>query len=72
MRGDVAKAREGLQRGIAADLENDDIVYYALWMRLLEKQLKVPTDGAADRVLASRHRRRRMDWQDLARFGAGR
>jgi hypothetical protein len=70
VRGDVAGAREGLGRGLAADLDDDDLVYYALWVRLLEKQTKTATDGAADRVLS-----RALDdagWVGvLARFGAG-
>src|SRR5262249_52713714 len=53
VKGDLKAARDGLQRGLAADLDNDDLVYYALWVRLLERQLKVPSDGAAERVLAS-------------------
>ena len=53
VRGDIAGARDGLKRGIAADLENEDLVYYALWVRLLEKQLHTPTDGAADRVFTT-------------------
>jgi tetratricopeptide (TPR) repeat protein len=53
VRGDLAAAREGLTRGIAADLENDDLVYLALWVRLLERQLHVSTDGTPDRVFAA-------------------
>jgi hypothetical protein len=51
VKGDLAAAREGLARAVSAELEREDIVYYALWVRLLERQMKVPTDGAADRVL---------------------
>jgi tetratricopeptide (TPR) repeat protein len=53
VRGDIAAAREGLQHALAADLESDDLVYFALWVRLLERQLRVPTDGSPDRVFAS-------------------
>ncbi len=53
VRGDLSTAREGLQRAVAADLDEDDLVYFALWVRLLERQLRVPTDGAPDRVFAS-------------------
>ncbi len=68
--GDLTAARDGLQRGLAADLDDDDLVYYALWVRLLERQRKVPTNGVADRVFA----RARDDagWIGrLANFGAG-
>jgi len=68
--GDLAAARDGLQRGLAADLEDEDLVYYALWVRLLERQRHVPTDGVADRIFA-----RAADdaaWIGrLAQFGAG-
>ena len=53
VRGDLVAAREGLARGNAADLESEDMVYFALWVRLLEKQLKARTDGAPDRIFAS-------------------
>src|SRR5258705_7653454 len=48
VRGDLKGARDGLARGIAADLEAEDLVYYALWVRLLERQLHQQTDGVAD------------------------
>lgn len=48
VRGDLAAARDGLQHAIAADLDSDDLVYFALWVRLLERQLRVPTDGSPD------------------------
>jgi tetratricopeptide (TPR) repeat protein len=53
VRGDITQARDGLKRGIAADLDNEDLVYYALWVRLLEKQLHIPSDGAPDRVFTT-------------------
>jgi len=68
--GDLAAARDGLQRGIAADLEDEDLVYYALWVRLLERQRHAATDGVADRIFT-----RAIDdaaWIGrLAQFGAG-
>jgi tetratricopeptide (TPR) repeat protein len=54
VRADVGAARDGLQRALAADLDTDDLVYFALWVRLLERQLRVPTDGSPDRVFGSR------------------
>ena len=53
VRGDVSAARDGLQHALGADLDADDLVYFALWVRLLERQLHVPTDGTADRIFAS-------------------
>jgi cellulose synthase operon protein C len=70
VRGDLAVARDGLQRGLAADLDDDDLVYFALWVRILERQLRVPTDGTADRVFVSLPDDGR--WvTSLARFGEG-
>src|SRR5262249_21815955 len=70
VKGDLKAAREGLQRGLAAELDNDDLVYYALWVRLLERQLKVPTDGVAERVFASAVDSGRWTGK-IAQFGAG-
>jgi tetratricopeptide (TPR) repeat protein len=70
VRGDLASAREGLQRALAADLADDDLVYFALWVRLLERQLHQPTDGTAERVFSSVTEDSR--WvATLARFGEG-
>jgi hypothetical protein len=51
VKGDLAAAREGLSRGLAAELGREDLVYYAMWVRALERTHKVATDGAADHVL---------------------
>ena len=51
--GDLPAARDGLTRGIAADLDNEDLVYFALWVRLLERQLKAVPSGAPDRIFSS-------------------
>ncbi len=70
VRGDLAAAREGLQRALATDLADDDLVYFALWVRLLERQLRVPSDGTPDRVFVSVPDDPR--WvASLARFGEG-
>ena len=45
VRGDIAAARDGLARALAADLAGDDLVYFALWVRLLERQLHLTSDG---------------------------
>jgi tetratricopeptide (TPR) repeat protein len=70
VRGDVATARDGLQRALAADLDPDDLVYFALWVRLLERQLHTPADASPDRVFASTPED--PSWiATLARFGEG-
>jgi tetratricopeptide (TPR) repeat protein len=70
VRGDLAQARDGLQRAVAADLEDDDLVYFALWVRLLERQSHQASDGLAERVFASTPED--GSWvAALARFGEG-
>ncbi len=54
-RKDLRMAQGGLARGVAAQLEREDLVYYALWTRLLEREAKRPSDksdGLAEKVLA--------------------
>jgi tetratricopeptide (TPR) repeat protein len=71
VRGDVVAARDGLSRGLAGDVDADDLLYFALWVRLLERQLHDVEDGAPDRVFASIPDDGR--WlAALARFGEGR
>ena len=80
VRGDLPAAREGLERALGTDLDADDLVYFALWVRLLERQERVATDGAPDRVFASiaddggpNKEANRGRWvATLARFGEGR
>jgi tetratricopeptide (TPR) repeat protein len=76
VRGDLPAAREGLQRAVGTDLDADDLVYFALWVRLLERQERVPSDGAPDRVFASigdDGGQNKERWvATLARFGEGR
>jgi tetratricopeptide (TPR) repeat protein len=70
VRADLAAAREGLRRALGADLDEDDLVYFGLWVRLLERQLRVTTDGEPDRVFGSVQDDTR--WVgSLARFGEG-
>ena len=52
LRRDLRLAQAGLNRGAAAKLEREDLVYYALWTRLLERESKQPTDGLAEKLLA--------------------
>ncbi|HEY1954094.1 MAG TPA: hypothetical protein VGH28_00730 [Polyangiaceae bacterium] len=51
--GNLTASRDALRRAVGADLSDDDIVYFALWERALERQLGAVTDGVADRVLGS-------------------
>ena len=52
VRGELPAARDGLQRAIDADLDADDMVYLALWVRLLERQLRAHQESATDRVFS--------------------
>jgi tetratricopeptide (TPR) repeat protein len=52
VKGDLAAAREGLSRGLAAELGREDLVYYAFWVRALERAQKVRGDGTAEHVLS--------------------
>ena len=52
MKKDLSAAKDGLRRAIAAELGDDDIVYYALWVHLLEKQLKKGKDTRQDGSVA--------------------
>jgi tetratricopeptide (TPR) repeat protein len=79
VRGDLPAAREGFARALSTDLEADDLVYFALWVRLLERQQRVATDGTPDHVFGSiaddggdpkLHKDRWV--ASLARFGEGR
>ncbi len=68
--GDLVSARDGLSRALAAEIDSDDLVYYALWVRLLERQLRKPSDGTPSRVFASIVDDGRWPGR-LAAFGAG-
>jgi hypothetical protein len=50
--GDLRTARDSLRRAVEADLADEDTVYAALWLKLLEQRLKVPSDGAAEEALS--------------------
>jgi tetratricopeptide (TPR) repeat protein len=70
VKGDLAAARDGLSRGLSAELPREDIVYYAMWVRVLERQLKAPGDSGADRILAEASSDPRWIGR-VASFGAG-
>jgi hypothetical protein len=70
VRGDLVTARDGLQRAMDAELDDDDLVYFGLWVRLLERQLHAPREGTPDRVFGAVADDGR--WvAALARFGEG-
>jgi cellulose synthase operon protein C len=70
VRGDLAAAREGLSRGVAAELGRDDLVYEALWVRLLERQQRKTDDPSAERILLQSADDPRWIGK-IAAFGAG-
>jgi cellulose synthase operon protein C len=70
VKGDLAGARDGLSRGLAAELPREDIVYYATWVRVLERQLKAPGESAAEHVLTDAASDPRWIGR-VASFGAG-
>jgi tetratricopeptide (TPR) repeat protein len=71
VKGDLAGARDGLSRGLGAELPREDIVYYAIWVRVLERQMKQSGDSTADRVLVEAASDPRWIGR-VAAFGAGR
>ncbi len=70
VRGDLAAAREGLARAQAAELGREDLVYNALWVRLIERQQRMTDDPTAERILASAVDDPRWIGK-IAAFGAG-
>jgi hypothetical protein len=51
--GDLAGARDAVRRAIDASLPDEDLVYPALWLQLLEKKLHVASDGTAEEAFGS-------------------
>jgi tetratricopeptide (TPR) repeat protein len=52
VQNDLKGAREALVRGIALELDDTDLVYYAMWVRFLERQSKATGESVTDRVLS--------------------
>jgi hypothetical protein len=50
--GDLRAARDSVRHAVSADLADEDTVYAALWLKLLEQRLKVTSDGTAEEALA--------------------
>lgn len=73
VKGDLVGARDGLSRGLGAELSREDLVYYAMWVRLLEREQKAASAGgesAAERVLLEASTDPRWIGR-VASFGAG-
>ena len=50
--GDLRSSRDPVRRAIDANLGADDLVYVALWLRLLERRLGTPSDGTVEEAFA--------------------
>jgi hypothetical protein len=53
LKKDVSAARAAVNRGLAGELADDDLVYAALWLLFTEKDAKARSDGTATKALAS-------------------
>jgi hypothetical protein len=53
VRRDLTAARKALRRGLDDNAGEDDLVYGGLWVLLLERQLRAPPDGTAERALSA-------------------
>ncbi len=51
VRRDLVAARAALKRGIEGDVSDEDLVYGGLWVSLLEREIKAPSDGTVERAL---------------------
>ena len=51
--GDLLVAREAVRRAVEAGLPDEDVVYVALWLQLLERRLKRPADGTVEGALSA-------------------
>lgn len=70
VRGDLAAARDGLARAQGAELGREDLVYDAIWVRLLERQQRDAKDPTAERILLGAADDPRWIGR-VAAFGAG-
>jgi hypothetical protein len=51
VRRDLTAARAALKRGIEGDVSDEDLVYGGVWVSLLERETKAPSDGTVERAL---------------------
>lgn len=52
-RGDLQAARTAVQRAVEGSLPPEDTLYLALWLKLLEQKLRIPSDGSVEGAFAS-------------------
>ena len=50
-RGDLSAARDAVRRALEVGLPDEDLVYVALWLRLLERRLGLAGDGTVEEAL---------------------
>lgn len=50
--GDLRAAREALRDAFDFGIPSADCVYVALWVRIIERQQKIPSDGSVEKALA--------------------
>jgi tetratricopeptide (TPR) repeat protein len=53
VRNDLRASRDALQRAITANLDDEDLVYFGMWERAVERAQKAVPDGVAERVFSS-------------------
>lgn len=70
VKGDLEAARDGLARAQNQDLGREDLVYDAIWVRLLERQARKADDPTAEKILLSASEDPRWIGK-IAAFGAG-
>jgi len=51
--GDVATARQALRQALDARLADEDLIYAALWLKLLEQRAGTSSDGSTDQAFAA-------------------
>jgi cellulose synthase operon protein C len=52
-RRDLQGARAAVEHAVDSSLPADDIIYVALWLKLLEQELSVPSDGSVENAFAA-------------------
>lgn len=51
--GDLSAAREAVREAVEAELPDEDLIYVALWLQLLEFRLGVASNGTVESALAT-------------------
>jgi hypothetical protein len=52
-RGDLEAGRDAMRRALEAAIPDEDLVYVALWLKLLEQRVKRPSDGTVEEAFAA-------------------